>query len=433
MTPLSPPVTISGDAGRWDLHHGPALYWAEFHPAGSSVARGVWAASAQTSWELEGRIGAPLTRTVHAYLQVTQTSAVDRRVEPVQPPPPDARPAYRDTLTISKLRDSYGAALRATRIPARWADGPYRAEIVGPIALRSDTFEQLFAYRLWHDDQVVLSYPGVALPVSQPVDAFVLREAAIRMVAEAVDAPPHERRWLERHGTDLVARMTPPAAPFPPGTRVVVDVGAYREPASGTVVAAVHDDEGALTGYHWRPDGYDLPGHAYRDQPGHVLYSRNAHVQATRVILGEAEGLLALGAEVTVLDHPDIAGGTVRRVALGPGRSLRCEVDPGSGGKPVWLPETEIELRVGAAWPHVAALHAARAASGVPFAANEIMATGDAVAMRVERAGNVRLLTQRLPAADLDPILAPHVRQPAALFEVPAAPTAPPGPPPPAL
>jgi hypothetical protein len=77
-------------------------------------------------------------------------------------------------------------------------------------------------------------------------------------------------------------------------------------------------------------------------------------------------------------------------------------------------------------------LETTRQAAGVPFTADEMLLTTHEAGAVLTRAAGLAVLATPLRTPCPDPLLAPDITQPAAVFEAPAPPVSPPGPPPPA-
>jgi len=83
------------------------------------------------------------------------------------------------------------------------------------------------------------------------------------------------------HGDWLADLVEPPAPPYPPGSRIAVDVGSYRPATTGRVAAAVTGPPGDVVGYLWRPDLFNLPGHPHEGEPTRLVFSREPRVSPT--------------------------------------------------------------------------------------------------------------------------------------------------------
>jgi hypothetical protein len=426
---LAAPVVIVGAAGHWELHHGPSMYRAEFHPRGSHRARPApWAASAVVSWELEGLIGVALPPPVHAYLDRVTTSEERGWFAPDGPPPAAARPARPDTITVGEWRGSYGRLLHASPVEESWAEGPYRVDLVGAVGVLDG--QAYLAHRVWHHGRVVHASTGLLVPLDMPVHlGDTLTAAVAGAVARAISHPddwlPAEQAWLADDGLRLLSHLASTGPPYLPGRRIVVEVGDYREPAGGVVVDLLSRPDGTVTGYRWRPDAYNLPGHPYRDQPARVLFSPAEHVHTDLFVPDEPDARLAYGARITTIDHPTVRSGTVLRGVCHRDGTLSYEIEPdGPVGGTVWLHENDVEVVTGAAWPTVSALLAARrAAGGPPLTENEqIVTVRETATVRRGPAGALAL-EKPMSLDTTDPLIDPAASVPATLFQVP--PTAP--------
>lgn len=425
MADLAAPVVMVGRAGRWELHHGRESYRAEFHPRRNAGARPApWAASAVVSWELEGLIGAALPLPVHAYLDGVTTTRDSRWVAADHPPPALARPERPNTVTIGTWRGTYGRLLHASPVEASWTQGPYRADLIGAVGIIDE--QAYLAHRIWHHDRVVHASTGLLVPFDTPVSARDALTAAISgAVASSITDPerllPGEQAWLAEHGLRMLSYMAPSGPPYPPGRRIVVDVGDYRGLAGGIVVDMIMKPDGTVTGYHWRPDAYDLPGHPYRDQPGRVLVSTAERVATDLFVPDEPDARLTYGARITTIDHPTVRSGTVLRGICHADGTLSYQIQPDRPAHgTLWLHDSDLETVTGAAWPTVSDLLAARrAAGGPPLTENElIVSVRETAAVNRGPAGEL-VLEEPMTIDSPDPLLDPGAREPTAAFQIP--------------
>jgi hypothetical protein len=111
-------------------------------------------------------------------------------------------------------------------------------ELVGAVEVTADRARALFALRPWHHDRIVRAARSVRIPIGAAVHAGTVSAAAGAAAGgRTSDAPARVRRWVARHGQDLLAGMSLPEPPYPPGTCGVVDVGDYRRARGGRPVA----------------------------------------------------------------------------------------------------------------------------------------------------------------------------------------------------
>jgi len=362
MSALARPVTIRGDAGEWRLHSSGIVYRAEFHPLRDAALS--WAGSAATSWQLEGMIGAPLPAEMHDYLARYVTISDHTWVDSGRPAPDVTQPTPLHLVGLGDAR-GFSDAMR-NPVVATWADDSYRLDLVH--AGERANGQIVIAHRLWHQGRLMHSCPSLLVePGRRPDVNRLLRSALDRTRLYAQDTPRFERAWLSQHSDALRARTALPGHPYPVGTRVVVDVGAYRARAGGVIVDTATGVDGSLS-YLWRPAAYDLAGHPWRDQPERLIVSARAEVHAALVTPVEADARAAYGARVTVTGIPAAPSGTILRVMLRENGSVNYEIQPDNPVLPaLWFGEGELVVTAPAAWPTVADLVGARAAAGHPL------------------------------------------------------------------
>jgi hypothetical protein len=415
MTAPEAPVEISAGGGVWRLlRHAPSrTLRAEYHPA-TIVTSPVWATVAGDSWRLEQRLSFVLPLAVHRHLTDadTDTAALPPRAAD-SPPPAGSRPARFDRVRVDGHDSSYGRLLHEAPPVHTWAADGFRIDIITVVDHARLDGRDIFAlaYRLLHDDRVIAA--GGDLPVTgDPIPRSVLVRYTADVIATTRAGEPDIGAWLERHGGPLRRLTALPAHPLPAGTAVTINVGAYREKTTGTVVRPVHDEHGQLQGYLTRPHVWDRPGHALRRQADRVLFSAPETV-APVLIPPDPAGHLAFGARVASIDHARVATGTLLRL-LAKGNWLLCQIRPdGPNPTPVWLDHRNIELIAGALWPSVEALVDARYNAGLPIMPGErLLAAREQSTASIDRARTI-WMTFPQPAGPPDPLLEPGVEQPA--------------------
>jgi hypothetical protein len=436
-------IQITAAGGHWRILGiaSGAAYAAGFFPddpvtAPTPATAPVWQTRASDPSVLERHCGFPLPLSAHVDLRKSASADPVSPGWPADPTPPPARsrPARHDQVLIAGRTTTYGRWLH-DEPPVSWDDGTYRIDTVGVVAREPGTGRLHVAYRILHHDRVVLAHADLIVPA----DSRVGFDAAIRLARDRAltsrELSAAERGWLGAHHRELTARTGPPPSPYPPGTRVLVDVGDYREAATGRIVRACLDSAGRLTGYLWRPDVYDHAGHPYQDQSHRWLHSAARDVTPTlRPADPGPADLLGYGARVRAIDHPGLDTGTVLRLSpSGPEHGMICQVQPDHDpdAEPVLLDEGDVELIAGHAWPTVTRLIAARDDAGLPLEPAEALITLRELAMVSTDPVDPPTLYQveaipRIP----DPLLDPTVDQPAARFRDPLQPPLPDFPPP---
>lgn len=206
-------------------------------------------------------------------------------------------------------------------------------------------------------------------------------------LSSAGEASPRQLAFLHRHTTRLATLAAgPPAHPYPPGTRVVVHPDDPHLRATGTVLATVDGD----TGYLWRPDTADLPGHPWATHPTWALPVRRADTHATLdppdtdlSVPQPGDGtnpyrpsVLSTGALVATIDDARFTTATVLRVFDDDEHGLRYEVQPHDAPlPPQLLPADDLTALRPAAWPTVEALVRARITGHLPPTPGEALVT----------------------------------------------------------
>jgi len=416
MSALAQPITISGDAGDWRLHHSGRIYRAEFHPLRDAAL--FWSASAASSWQLEAMIGAPLPAELHDYLARNVTTTDHVWVDAERPAPAVTEPSAFHVVGLGDARGFYGAMLARAPVLASWADDSYRLDLARA-GERADG-RVVIAHRLWHQGRLMHASPSLLVePGRRPDVNRLLRSALDWIRLYAGDTPRFERAWLLQHTDALTARTALPEHPYPAGTRVVVDVGNCRARAGGVV--ATEDRAGHPAGYAWRPAAYDLVGHPWRDKPHQLVVSARHDVHAALVIPAELDARAAYGARVTVIGVPAAPTGTILRVMPLETGAVNYEIQPDNPALPArWFGESELEVTAPTAWPTVAHLVAARVAAGHPLMAGELLtAMWDARRVVVDAAGRLSFgAAARMPSTD--PLLDPDAYQPFARLDIPS-------------
>jgi len=435
MSPTRPPLTITGDRYRWEFHHhqGSDLFGAVLRPvlrAADGIRFGdpVWSVTALYSWDLEVLCGFPLPASGHGYLRASDTRGAPHDPPPASPSPrpADSQPSRLDAVAFAVWTSSYGRWQHDDPVLRAWREHTVGIDIVGlagPAPLPGTT---MIGYRVWDAGRIVASRANLVVPTVAVRTDWAGQDPAVRAVVSAVtpDLPAPvavQRAWMAEHGDWLAGLVEPPTAPYPPASRVAVDVGYYRPPATGRVVAAVHRADGELVGYRWTPDLFALPGHPYEDQPGREMFSRAGRVFPTLrpADTGVRSGSytrwsFGFGGRVRAVDHPDVELGTVVRVDIGDPDRPRFQIQPDSGGAAVWLRSAEVAILAGCAWPTIDALREAREVAGVELLPGEVLiATGDLA--DVVRDGDQLVVGPPVPSRiPADPLFDPDSDQPEA-------------------
>ncbi|MDT3444463.1 hypothetical protein [Pseudofrankia sp. BMG5.37] len=264
------------------------------------------------------------------------------------------------------------------------------------------------------------------LAPGEEVDADEEIRTVVRHVLEAPstgEATPRQVAFLARHTARLAGLAAgPPEHPYPPGTRVVVhpDIPPLR--ATGTILATLDDN----TGYLWRPDAADLPGHPWAAHPTWALPVRREATHATLdppdtdlSVPQPGDGtnpyqpdILATGSLVTTIDDPRFTTATVLRALDDDTHGLRYQVQPHDAPlPPQLLPADDLIPLRPAAWPTVEALVRARLAGQLPPMLDEALVTLQETGLVVDRApdGPGIIVAAPTPWATC-PLLAPDDR-----------------------
>jgi len=444
------PLTISGDAGSWRFDHDgqTGLYAATFQPAavGGAVRGQEWSTRTFSSWALEAEIGFPLPVAAHHYL--TQATTVSSPFGPGSEiggrPPAGSRAARHHQMRFGGHDSTYGRTMHTHPPDYTWANGAYRIDILeiaqtawlrppspspdGEDADGRSLPEEVemvtYAYRLSYEGRVISARADFAVPRDLPLSGTLLVKIAAERFLRDDPRTQRETEWFAAH-TDSLRRLTSlPFDPYPPGTRVRVQVGGYRAPATGTVVDAHYDPEGKLTHYSWRPDHFDQPGHRFADQPNRVVISDEPNVVSTLDPPDLDTRLLAYGARVATIDDPTIEGGTVLRTqAYGDGHALLCEVQPDTpGSAPVWRAEGDLTVLAGALYSTAEELIAARARDGLPLMPGEPLLAVRTMSATYPNAAGIPTALPGMSTGLRDPLLAPDTHHPSARFQLAPAP-----------
>ena len=249
----------------------------------------------------------------------------------------------------------------------------------------------LVSYRLSHAGRVVLAGDDVRAPAGADVAAD---DSVRALLAVIVDPDPAhrsrmlnegQRAFLEAHRDRLLDAAAGPAAPYPDGTRVAVDVNGERH--LGQVQYPVLSREGEALAYAWRPDVASLVGHPWRrsyigeSEADRILITPAAKVTPT--LAGPEIGAPEPGQALTfgslvALAHPDSGErveATVLR-ALGGGDGIIYQVQPHTlddNAEAFTVAADQVSLVRGTWWPTSAAVVAARQSAGLPVVAGEIL------------------------------------------------------------
>jgi len=330
--------------------------------------------------------------------------------------------------------DTYGRLMHADRPLRSWQHDPYRVEIVD--SSRDNPFldEEPFqlTYRICLGDRVVFAGDDVTV-AARLTDRS--DDAVREVVRQVLDRPRNPRdltytqqSFLEVQQDRLTLRTRSVTPPYPPRTRIRVDIGGGIA-ATGIVRGPVVRD-GRTTGYLWRPDVADLPGHPGYRNPDHLRYADAAQVRDTLAARDTAvEGpdgplVLTFGATVASIDDPRFERGRVLR-AVDDGGRLTYDVQPHNDRAARYRVDVnDVIPLTGTAWPTIDRLLDARTAAGVPLISGEILVAVREIAMMPTGAPLVPAALVRHPLLSPDRILDPGL--PSAAHD-PAAPDATPG------
>jgi hypothetical protein len=308
------------------------------------------------------------------------------------PRPADTFPRWSSPVDIGGTRLTWGLAVEQDRhrnAAVVELGESVRLEIVGARP-EADTGAARVGYRLSRDDAVVLAGEDVRAPAGADVGTD---ESVRALLAVIVDPDPahrprlltgSQRAFLDDHGDALMAAAAGPAAPYPRGSRVAVDVGGQRH--LGRVVYPVTSRDGQALAYAWSPDVAALVGHPWRNglseigEPDRWLITPAAAVAPTLArreigLPGPGEAL-AFGAIVAAA-HPDTGDrveATVLR-AFGSGAGVVYQVEPHTLGATDAFTVAGDDTAVvrGTWWPNSAAIMSARRAAGIDVVAGETL------------------------------------------------------------
>lgn len=424
MSPSTPPLTITGERYRWELHHHEAsdLYGAVLRPLRDHevgphrYGDPIWSVTAYYSSDLEVLCGFGLPASGHRYLRDSDTPGAPRDQPPIGPAPlpGDCQPQRFDRVTIGSTVSTYGRWHHDDPNLVEWREGDYGIDILGPAGPAGYPGVTAIAYRVWHAGRIVAARANLGVPDRDAtLPDWARRDDTVRAAVNAVTpelfgTPAAQREWMAGHGGALTGLVARPQPPYPPGCRVEVALGGYQRTTTGEIVAAVTTPGGELLGYRWRPHQYELPGHPYQGQADRDVFSRAGMVSPTLRSPDRAAGtLVAFGARVVTIDHPTVASGTViHDMAWGGSRWLRIQPDE-PGSPRVWLTRAEVTCVSGSAWQTVAALCRAREAEGISLQPGEVLATTTEIA-RVGVSGGRPVVGPVTRWDELDdPLLAP--------------------------
>ncbi|WP_154675476.1 hypothetical protein [Parafrankia elaeagni] len=344
-----------------------------------------------TLWGIEERLGFALPTDVQKTLQEMPVTPAARPA--VSAPSSwirtaDYQPWRASIVVLPQLSGltTYGSLLSLDPPIRVWENGPYRIDVVdSTLAFNNRENPALrVAYRIWHDERVIFAANTLPAPLGSDLQG----DGTLRRIADHVLAgakrrtlTASQREFLTHRSDELQSLLTPPAAPYPIGSRVKVRGLAGATPASGIITDTVVADDGSLR-YGWRPDVARLPGHPMGRLLDRRLLAPAQHVQPTLSspdagLTGtQAPDILAYGAKVRTIDDPRFATGTVLRAILKPDSPPTYDVQP-DGNSPdlVRIPAAAVEPLAGTAWPTVQALLDARTEAGIPLEHGELLIT----------------------------------------------------------
>ncbi|WP_167534317.1 hypothetical protein [Frankia casuarinae] len=354
-------------------------------------------------WELEQTLRFPFPRAVH-----TTFAASPRRDALVFPGPSggwqvahgqllldvgldqDERPwrASRVDLT-GREPATYGRLLHTDPPLRTWQRDLYQVDVVGAgtddgvYGSRHDGSRHNLTYRVWLGGDVVFAGDDVMIPAGwDPRSDDAVREVIGQVIYQQWDRRElsfAQQSFLDVHRECLALESVGLPPPYPAGTRVRVDSPGGMT-ATGTIRRPVVRG-GRTTGYLWRPDVADLPGHPGHGHPGYLLRADAAQVRATlegkdtAVDGPDGPMIIAFGATVAAVDDPRFARGKVLRALDEEGR-LAYDIQPDDDLRACHrLHADDVIPLTGTAWPTVDRLLQARDAAHVPLIAGEILVT----------------------------------------------------------
>jgi hypothetical protein len=422
----SPAVRISTAAGHWEISWDSQLStYAAHHVRGRaadgddvSTALGTAPGAITTIGQLEEQLSFALPDHARRILLAERSVATS-----ADPParrfrfpddveqggyrnvPPVEVPAFASVVNPrGEAPVAYGPSLDEHEHLRVWERDGYRLEILDAVisddsyATAGEAATRAVAYRLWYRERVVFSGDDINAPGhADAADDRAVYEVT-RLLCEPGDPDgarsTAQAAFVAEHGPTLLELVTPPSAPFPPGTRVAARPPGRRDDVqTGKVVEAIGEEGQPTTSYAWRPDRAELVGHPWRDNPRHVLVTPAEWVLPTLAppdagLGDDASRLpLAFGATVTfAADDGQVLAGEVVRAVRTPTGPVYDVLPEAIGADLVRLPAADVAPRVGTAWPDIDRLIAARLASGFPLEPGELLAVGDDVRMVVETA-----------------------------------------------
>jgi hypothetical protein len=292
-------------------------------------------------------------------LQPAHRRSADTHVEPL-----DLAPSERPTPDSSVSGPdgelgTYGSLIDRELVDRSWSDGEVTIETWALDDNRA-AFRANNASRL-------LAAGEIALPGVDAASDEALRAAAAAGATQpALDDATRSK---------LISLATAPQEPFDPGTHVVVAAEDGGPPVLGTVISALADEHGELSGYEWRPDDASLVGHPWHEF-AHSTTAPRHHVAATLRPVDRGvptpEASLSFGASIRVGDESL----TVVRAYDAADATFSYDVQPVDGGDVRRIEAAEISVVVaGTAWPDAEALIAERQHRGIPLVPGERLST----------------------------------------------------------
>lgn len=358
----------------------------------------------RTVWDLEQTLGFRLPATVEGLLHHGQPrddlvlpwpdggwrAAQGQLLVDVGLDPAD-QPWRASWVNAGGFQTTYGRRMHSDRPLRSWQHEPYMVEIVGAYrdnpVLDSEPLQ--LTYRICLGDRVVFAGDDVTIPSEL---AGGSDDAVREVIRQALDRPrdPRDLTYVQQSFLDvqrerLALRTLGLAPPYSPGSRVRVDLQGGMA-ATGVVRGPVVRN-GRTTGYLWRPDVADLPGHPGYRNPDYLRYAEGTRVRDTLAAKDTAiEGqggpvVLTFGATVASVDDPRFDRGRVLRAVDDDGL-LVYDVEPDNNrGASYRLDVDDVIPLSGTAWPTVDRLLEARAAAGVALVPGEILVTLREIAM----------------------------------------------------
>jgi hypothetical protein len=369
MTPMSqvepgPAWTVTTGAGVWTIGYDTETHGlVARHDIDGAPNLAVGHDVAVTSvGMLESALGFAIPQEVGDDLRKLQPShrrSADTHVEPLDLAPSERPTSHSSVGGPDGEIATYGSLIDRELIDRSWSDGEVTIETWALDDNRA-------AFRANNASRLLVA-GEIALPGVDAASDDALRAAAAAGATQpALDDATRSK---------LMSLATAPQEPFEPGTHIAIAAQSGEPPVLGTVISALADEHGELSGYEWRPDAASLVGHPWHDFAHSAAASRH-DVAAT--LLPVDRGLpapdvsLSFGASVRVGDESF----TVLRGYDVVGATFSYDVQPVDGGDVRRIGAAEISAIVaGTAWPDAETLIAERQHCGIALVPGERLTT----------------------------------------------------------